>query len=340
MTYPLRPFTLILLSLLIVGCDQEKVSESNTVVESDPLPSWNEGSSKSSIIDFVERAKDPEGIYFIPVSERIATFDNDGTLWAENPIYFQLYFALDRIKEMAPDHPEWKSQQPFQGVLENDLAAIAASGEHGLLEIVVASHSGMSTDDFSIMVTDWIATANHPTLNRPFTDLVYQPMLELMDYLQANDFKVFIVSGGGIEFMRPWVEKVYGIPKDRVVGSSIKTEFVMEGENAQIKRLPEIDFIDDKAEKPVAIWRFIGRKPVFAAGNSDGDLQMLQYATSQDNAFALYIHHTDSVREWAYDRESMVGRLDRGLDEAEKRNWTVVDMESDWKTIFPFETRE
>ena len=334
-------FSVVFLLLFVAGCsttiDKNAGELSN---ETNPLPSWNDGNTKSSIIDFVEAVTNENSEYFIPVADRIATFDNDGTLWSEQPAYFQLFFAIDRIKELAPHHPEWKNKQPFKAVLENDMKELSKHGEHGILEIVMASHAGNTTEEFKAIVKEWLATAKHPRFNRPYTDLVYQPMLELLDYLRDNDFKVYIVSGGGIEFMRPWVEEVYGIPRDQVVGSSIKTEFVNEDGNPIINRLAEIDFIDDKDGKPLGINKFIGRKPVFASGNSDGDLQMLQWtASGEGKRFMLYVHHTDSIREWAYDRESHIGRLDKGLDEAKEKGWAVIDMKNDWKVIYPFENQ-
>ncbi len=331
------------LILLIYGCRQESVSKPDLVtpensVSPDPLPSWNEGDTKNAIIDFVNRVTVDGSPDFVPVANRIATFDNDGNLWSEQPLYFQLSFALDRVKELASDHPEWKQKQPFKGVLEEDMNAVLASGTHGLLEIVMASHAGMSSLEFDRIVKNWLATSRHPRFNRPYTELVYQPMLELLDFLRDNEFKVFIVSGGGVEFMRSWVPEVYRIPSDRIVGSSIKTEFSYENGDARILRLPEIDFIDDKAGKPVGIHKFIGKKPIFASGNSDGDLQMLQYTASNSlPSFMLYLHHTDADREWAYDRKSHIGKLDKGLNEAADRGWTVIDMKRDWKLIYPFE---
>jgi phosphoglycolate phosphatase-like HAD superfamily hydrolase len=302
----------------------------------DVLPSWNDGDSRSAIIRFVERVTDPQGTDFVPVDERIAVFDNDGNLWSERPVYFQLLFAIDRVKALAPQHPEWKEQQPFKAVLDNDMEALAAAGEKGLLELVMATHAGMTTVEFERVVTDWLAEARHPRFDRPFTELVYQPMLELLDYLRDHGFKTFIVSGGGIEFMRPWVQSVYGIPPEQVVGSTIQVEFEMREDGPALVRLPEIDFIDDKAGKPVGIHRFIGRKPIFASGNSDGDLQMLQWTTAGDGpSFGLILRHTDADREWAYDRESHVGRLDKALDEAPAAGWTVIDMKNDWKVVYP-----
>jgi len=304
----------------------------------DPLPSWNEGQAKRAIADFVKRVTTAGGADFVPVAERIAVFDNDGTLWVEKPMYVQLAFALDRVKALAPQHPEWKDKQPFKAALEDDLKAVAAGGEHALLELVMATHAGMTTDAFAQIVTNWLATAEHPRFNRPYTDLVYQPMLELLAYLRANGFKIYIVSGGGIEFMRPWTERIYGIPPEQVVGSSIKTRFELSEGKPVLVRLPEINFIDDKAGKPVGIHQHIGRRPIAAFGNSDGDLQMLQWTAAGNGLrFALIVHHTDSEREWAYDRQSHVGRLDKAFDEAKANGWTLVDMMKDWKVIYPFQ---
>ena len=307
----------------------------------DPLPSWNEGKTKQQILDFVKDVTTSSSSNFVPPGERIATFDNDGTLWSEQPVYFQLLFAIDRIKELAQEYPEWKDQMPFKAVLENDMAALAASGKKGLLQLVMASHAGMTTAEFEKIVKDWLATSKHPRFKRPYNDLVYQPMLELLTYLRANAFKTYIVSGGGIEFMRPWVEKVYGIPPEQVVGSSIKTKFEIQDGTPVIVRLPEIDFIDDKAGKPVAIHKFIGRRPIAAFGNSDGDLQMLQWtAAGTGERLLVIVRHTDADREWAYDRESKIGRLDKALDEANSHEWTVVDIKKDWNVIYPFQHKE
>ena len=307
----------------------------------DPLPSWNEGEAKRSIVDFVQRVTAAVGADFVPVTERIAVFDNDGTLWSEKPMYVQLAFALDRVKALAPEHPEWQDQQPFKAALEGDLKTVAAGGEHALLELVMATHAGMTTEAFAQVVTDWLATAKHPRLNRPYTDLVYQPMLELLAYLRANGFKTFIVSGGGIEFMRPWAEKVYGIPPEQVIGSSIKTRFEVRDGAPVLVRLPEINFIDDKAGKPIGIQMHIGRRPIAAFGNSDGDLQMLQWTTiGPGPRFGLIVHHTDADREYAYDRQSSIGRLDQALDEAKRQGWTIVDMKQDWKQVFPYQKQD
>jgi phosphoserine phosphatase len=326
----------ILLAILcLYACTPSQ--EQQETIQTDPLPSWNEGNTKQAIIDYVMDVTNEESENFIPVSDRIATFDNDGTLWSEQPMYFQLLFAIDRIKVLAPEHPEWKTQQPFKAVLDNDIKELAKYGVPGILELVMGSHAGMTTEEFEAIVKDWLATARHPRFDRPFTDLVYQPMLELLQYLRDHDFKTFIVSGGGIEFMRPWVEEAYGIPPDQVVGSSIKTEFDYNNGNPVIRRLPEIDFIDDKEGKPIGVHKFIGKKPVFASGNSDGDLQMMQWTASNTyKSFILYLHHTDGDREWAYDRESHIGRLDKGLDEAKEKGWTVIDMKEDWKIIYPY----
>ncbi len=306
----------------------------------DPLPSWSEGASKQAITQFVKDVSTVSTPGFVPPAQRIAVFDNDGTLWAEKPMYFQLAFALDRIKMLAPKHPEWKHKQPFKALLEGDVNTVLAGGEHALLELIMATHAGNTTEEFSQIVKDWLATAKHPRTGRPYTDMVYQPMLELLAYLRANGFKTYIVSGGGIEFMRPWTERVYGIPPEQVIGSSIKTKFELRDGKPVLVRLPEINFIDDKAGKPVGINQHIGRRPLAAFGNSDGDLQMLQWTTAGSAArFAGLVHHTDADREWAYDRSSSIGRLDKALDEAQAKGWTVVDMKRDWKVIFPFEKK-
>ncbi|MFN0066063.1 MAG: HAD family hydrolase, partial [Limisphaerales bacterium] len=285
---------------------------------------------------FVEKVTKEGSPEFVPVAERIAVFDNDGTLWAEQPMYFQLFFALDRIKALAPQHPEWKENEPFASLLKGDVKAALAGGEASLAQIVMATHAGMTTEEFGKAVTDWITTAKHPKTGRLFTEMVYQPMLELLAYLRANGFKTFIVSGGGIEFMRPWTEKVYGIPPEQVVGSSGKTKFELRDGKPVLLKLPEINFIDDNAGKPVGINQHIGRRPIAAFGNSDGDLQMLQYtAAGSGPRFCLYVHHDDAAREWAYDRESHIGKLDQGLDEARVKGWTVVSMKDDWRTVFP-----
>jgi phosphoglycolate phosphatase-like HAD superfamily hydrolase len=307
----------------------------------DPLPSWNSGAAKKSITDFVARVTEAGDPDFVPAAARIATFDNDGTLWTEQPNYVQAVFALDRVRTLAPQHPEWKSEQPFKAVLDNDMKTLAALGEKGILTVMMATHAGMTTDEFRKTVLDWLATARHPRFHRPYTDLVYQPMIELLTYLHGNGFKNFIVSGGGVEFMRPWVEKVYGIPPQQVVGSSgvVKFEVGADGKPVLIK-LAQVEFVNEGPGKPVGINRFIGRRPIFAFGNSDGDQQMLEWTTAGGGArLAGLVHHTDAAREYAYDRHSPVGRLDKALDEATAKGWTVVDMKRDWKVVFPFEAR-
>jgi phosphoserine phosphatase len=302
----------------------------------DPLPSWNDGPAKQAIVKFVERVTTEGTPDFVPVDERIATFDNDGTLWCEMPIYTQCAFAIDRVHELAPQHPQWKEKQPFKAVLENDRQGIIDSGERGLVEVVMATHAGVTPAKFEEIVGQWLATARHPRFKRPYTSLAYQPMLELLAYLRANEFKTFIVSGGGIEFMRPWSQRVYGIPPYQVVGSSVITKYELDGDTPILMREPKVDFIDDKKGKPVGINKFIGRRPIAAFGNSDGDYEMLRWTTAGDGPrFGLIVHHTDPVREYAYDYPSMVGQLHRALDEAPERGWTVVNMKNDWKKIFP-----
>jgi len=297
----------------------------------DPLPSWNDGKAKQSILAFVKRVTTPGSPDFVPPAERIATFDNDGTLWAEKPVYFQLFFALDRVRRLAPQHPEWKQKEPFASLLKGDVKAALAGGQKAALEIVMATHAGMTTTQFEKIVKDWIAKARHPQTRRPYTEMVYQPMLELLAFLRANGFKTFIVSGGGIEFMRPWAGPVYGIPPEQVVGSSIKTRYEMRADGPVLVRLPEINFIDDKDGKPIGINSHIGRRPIASFGNSDGDLQMLQWATAGKGArLALLVHHTDAEREYAYDKGAT-----NALAEARAKGWTVVDMKHEWKVIYP-----
>lgn len=309
--------------------------------QADPLPSWNDTASRRAIVEFVEKVTQEGSPNYVPAPERIATFDNDGTLWAEQPMYFQAFFVVDRVKALAPQHPEWTTQEPFASVLKGDMKTALKDGEKALLEMVMATHAGMSTAEFEQIVKDWIATAKHPKTGRPFTEMVYQPMRELLAYLRANGFKTYIVSGGGIEFMRPWTEKVYGVPPEQVIGSSIKTKYEIRDGKPVLVRLPEINFIDDKDGKPIAINQHIGRRPIAAFGNSDGDLQMLQWTTAGAGPrFALIVHHTDAEREWAYDRKSHIGQLDKALDEAQARGWTVVDMKRDWKTVFGASTKQ
>jgi phosphoserine phosphatase len=308
------------------------------VQRGESLPSWKAGPQKQAIIDFVTRVTEDGAPSYVPPGERIAVFDNDGTLWSEQPMYVQLAFALDRVRELAPKHPDWKEQQPFKGVLEGDAKAVGASGERGLVELMVATHLGNTTDEFAAIVTRWLGSARHPRFNRPYTELVYQPMLELIGYLREHEFKVFIVSGGGVEFMRPWVERVYGVPRERVIGSRAKVKYEVHGGVPVLQRLGEIELVDDKAGKPVGIHELIGQRPTMAFGNSDGDFEMLEWTTTAPGArLGVLIHHTDAEREWAYDRSSHFGQLVRALDEAPRRGWVVVDMKRDWASIYPFE---
>lgn len=314
---------------------------SSALAAEEPLKSWTDGPAKKAVIAFVADVTTKDGPNFVPSAERIAVFDNDGTLWSEQPTYFQLAFIVDRVKALAPEHPEWKTREPFASLLNGDAKGISASSEKDLMEMVAATHAGMTVDEFDTAVRNWIFTAKHPQTDKRYIEMVYQPMLELLAHLRDNGFRTYIVSGGGIEFMRPWTERVYGIPPEQVIGSSLKMKFGMRDGVPELTKLPQIDLIDDKEGKPVGIQAHIGRRPIFAAGNSDGDLQMLQYTTvprsdkDKSRRFGLVVHHTDAKREWAYDRNSHVGKLDKVLDEAKHRGWTVVDMKTDWKAIFP-----
>jgi hypothetical protein len=300
------------------------------------LPSWAEGDAKARILEFVAATTTKGSPDFVEPAARVAVFDNDGTLWGEQPMYVQLAFALDRVRQLAPQHPEWQTTEPFKSVLSGDMAGVAASGERGLLELVAATHAGMSAEEFEKIVSDWIEGSRHPTSGKPYTAHIFQPMVELIDHLKANQFAVFIVSGGGVEFMRPWTERVYGIPPENVVGSSIKTKYELRDGHPAITRLPEIDFIDDGPGKPVGIHKFIGRRPIAAFGNSDGDFEMLEWTTAgPGRSFGLIVHHDDAQRENAYDRDSHFGRLARGLDEASARGWTIVSIKNDWKVVYP-----
>lgn len=309
----------------------------------DPLPSWNDSRAKRAIITFIERVTNKEGAGYVPPAQRIATFDNDGCLWAEQPMYFQVLFAFDRVKRIAPEHPEWKTTEPYKSVLAGDLPRVLAGGMESVGKIVAASHTDITAEEFAQAARDWLATARHPKTNRLYVEMVYQPMLELLEYLRANDFKTFIVSGGGVDFLRVFAENTYGIPPERVVGSSITAKYELRDGVPFIVKLPEGLFLDDKEGKPIGIYQHIGRRPVFAAGNSDGDLQMLQYTTiARDRSdstprFGMIVHHTDAEREWAYDRDSHIGQLSKALDEADKRSWMIVDMKDDWGRIFAFE---
>jgi haloacid dehalogenase-like hydrolase len=312
-----------------------------SLAQAEPLPSWNDGPVKQAILDFVPRVTTAGGADFVPVPERIATFDNDGTLWTEQPNYFQIIFAMDRVKAKAAQHPEWRTTEPFRYVLADDRAALAAIGEKGMLEIMAATHAGVTTEEFRQIVLDWLATARHPRFHRPYTELVYQPMIELMGFLRVNQFKTFIVSGGGVEFMRAWTDRVYGIPPEQVVDSSGATKYVLQAPDRPVLvKEPKVEFVDDGPGKAEGINRFIGRRPIFAFGNSDGDQQMLEWTAAGAGArFMGLVHHTDAVREYAYDRDSPVGRLDKAWDEAIRRKWILVDMKNDWKVIYPVEMK-
>jgi phosphoserine phosphatase len=309
-------------------------------VATDPLPSWKGGGSKTAIMQFVRDVTTKGGPDYVAPEARIATFDNDGTLWAEQPLYFQLEFAMDRVRQLAPEHPEWKTTQPFQAVLENDAKALAESGTEGIVKLILATHAGMSTEEFGAIVRDWVNRARHPRFDRPYDSLVYQPMLELLTYLHDNGFQVYICSGGGVEFMRVFAEEVYGIPPERVIGSSIQSTFVLRNGKPVLERQPKFDSLNDKGVKPVNIRKVIGRRPIAAFGNSDGDLAMLQWtAAGAGKRLCLLVHHTDADREWAYDRKSHIGQLDKALDEAKERNWVVADMKRDWLRMFPAATK-
>jgi hypothetical protein len=334
---PALPLVLAGSTTAQTGTGNLPVSPTAQTPVTDALPSWNDTGPKTAIFDFVERVTKQGSPDFVPEGDRIATFDNDGTLWAEQPMYFQLLFALDRVKALAPKHPEWKTEEPFASLLKGDIKAALAGGEPAIFKIVAATHSGMTVDEFNGIASDWFATARHPVTKRLYTEMIYQPMLELLAYLRAKAFQTFIVSGGGIDFIRIFSDRVYGIPTQQVVGSSGKTSFVMQDGKWVLMRLPAIDFVDDGPGKPVGINEHIGRRPIAAFGNSDGDEAMLQYTTGGSGArFGLIVHHTDAEREWAYDRQSSVGKLDKALDAAPAAGWTVVSMKDDWKTIFPF----
>ena len=337
--WKMKKYNFIIVVLLVsslVSCNSKETNKSNEGKQkTEFLPSWNEGATKQSIINFVKRTTDSTSSSFVAVEDRIAVFDNDGTLWSEQPMYFQLAFALDQIRKLAPEHPEWQETEPFRSVLNGDMASVMRQGERALVQIIMATHGGMPVDDFEASVREWMRTAKHSRFNRPYTDLIYQPMLEVLDYLRDNDFKTFIVSGGGIGFMRPVSNQLYGIPAEQVVGSMMKVEY--DKKNKMINRYPELAFIDDKSGKPVGIYNFIGKKPIAAFGNSDGDLQMMEWTSTNLNSFMMYVHHTDSVREWAYDSLSHIGKLKEGLAVAAKSGWTIADMQKDWKVIYPYE---
>ena len=330
----------VVIVLVVFSCNDTEKNKTVTLSEKsilEPLPSWNEGANKKAIVDFVTTVTTEGSTSFIKPEDRIATFDNDGTLWAEQPLYFQFLFAVDRIKAMSPQHPEWKTKEPFKSVLAGDLKKALAGGEKGIAELIVTTHTGMTTEEFEKSVNEWVTTAKHPRFDKPFTECVYQPMLELLAYLRDNGFKTFIVSGGGIEFMRAWTQRVYGIPPEQVVGSSGKLKYELRDGKPVLVKLPAINFVDDKEGKPVGIQMNIGKRPIAAFGNSDGDFQMLEWTTSGTGPrFGLIVHHDDADREWAYDRGSPIGKLERGLNEATKRGWVLVSMKNDWKKVFPY----
>lgn len=337
-----RTLCLAVLALALGGAGSQyaaggqDLASSSKVEHHDALPSWRPTPARDAIVSFVERITTPGSPDFVPPAQRIAVFDNDGCLWAEQPAYFQLLFAIDRIKAMSKDHPEWDDLEPYKSVLAGDLHALGSQGKQGLLEILAATHAGLTTDQFAAVVNEWLASAKHPSTGRPYTEMVYQPMLELLAYLRAHDFKTFIVSGGGVEFIRVFAEQVYGIPPEQVVGSSGVVTFEVRDGTPTLVKQPKIEFVDDGPGKPVGINRFIGRRPVLAFGNSDGDFQMLEYTTGGDGArMGVLIHHDDADREWAYDRDSHIGKLARGLDEALARGWLVVGMKDNWLRIFP-----
>jgi phosphoglycolate phosphatase-like HAD superfamily hydrolase len=340
--YKYRILLLVLMTIFTFSCTQSttknEIAKQETEVKNDPLPSWNEGSSKKAMIDFVTKTTNEEGADFVPVADRIACFDNDGTLWSEQPMYFQMAFALDQIKVLAPQHPEWKTKQPFKAVLEGDMKTVMAGGEKSLAELMMATHAGMTTEAFDASVKQWIKTAIHPKTGKHYNEMTFLPMVELLNYLRSNGYKTFIVSGGGIDFMRAWAEDAYGIPPYQVIGSSGEYEYEVKEGKGELMKIAELNFNDDKEGKPVGIIRNIGKRPVFTVGNSDGDYAMMQYtSTGTGPRFGMIIHHTDSIREVSYDRDSPIGKLNKGLDDATKYNWLIVDMKKDWKKIYSFE---
>jgi phosphoserine phosphatase len=328
--------SLIFLTFLMASCNYEGKEKVNKE-SSNPLPSWNDGPAKSAIIQFVNDVTNKKSSKYVKPIDRIATFDNDGTLWVEQPIYTQITFAFDRIKELAGQHPEWKTQQPFKGLLEGDMEAVGASGTKGIMEILVATHTGITNAEFEKIALEWLTTSKHSKFDRTYNTCIFQPQLELMTYLRTHDFKTFICSGGGIAFMRPISERAYGIPTEQVIGSSVVTEFQMKDGKPALMRMPKINFINDKKGKPVGINQHIGRRPIFAFGNSDADMQMIEYTMAGDGPrMGLFVHHTDDVNEYAYDRKSRVGTLDKALDMADAKGWHIVDMKKDWNRVFPF----
>lgn len=335
MRYRKNVFALLLFMIVVDGISYAQQTVKRPNVSPDPLPSWIDGPVKTRILTFINNTTTEGHKDFVPVTDRVACFDNDGTLWAEQPIYFQFAFAIDRVKALAPKFPEWKTTQPFQALLQGDLKTALSGGEKSLMQIVLATHSGLSTDEFEVIVKDWLKTAKHPKTGRHYDKMVYKPMIELLAYLRSKGYKTFIVSGGGVDFMRVFSEDVYGIPPNQVVGSSGKVAYEVNNGTPILKKLPELNYYDDKEGKPVAIYQLIGKRPIFTAGNSDGDYAMLEWTTTGNGPrFGMIVHHTDAAREWAYDRNSPIGRLKRGLDDAPKKNWLIVDMKNNWKEIY------
>lgn len=336
-TRPTYSYLAVFFLLTFSSCEKSPSTEpAHASLETPVLPSWNEGDTKTALVDFITKTTKEGSADFIPESERIAVFDNDGTLWGEQPFYFQLAYALDYVKKEASNHPDWAKDPILKAAMDRDLQAVMAGGEKALIDIVMKSHAGMTEDQFSAAVKDWLNKSRHPDTGRPYNQMIYQPMLELLDYLRANGYKTFIVSGGGIDFLRVWAQETYGIPPYLVVGSSIKAKYEEVDGKLQVVKLPELNFIDDKAGKPVGIHQQIGMKPIIAVGNSDGDFQMLEYTTQQAGPrLGIYLHHTDSVREYAYDSLSHIGNLKRGLVEGPGKGWVIIDMAKDWSTIYP-----
>ncbi|MEM8608916.1 MAG: HAD family hydrolase [Myxococcota bacterium] len=338
---------LAILALSVVGCGGSRPATpadptAAPAAPPDPLPSWSDTATKQRIIAFVESVTDPNQVTYVKPEARIATFDNDGTLWVEQPLYTELVFAIDRVRNLASMHPEWKRKEPYRSLLKGDMEGVASMGRRAVVDLVLTSHTGMSAELFDTIVLDWLQSAKHARWDQLYTNLTYRPQIELLEYLRANGFTTYIVSGGTVEFMRPWTGEAYGIPKQQVIGSSVATRFEIQGGKPSLLRLPQVEFVDDKSGKPVGIHQFIGRQPILAFGNSDGDLEMLQYTTmgSGGTRLGLLLHHDDAVREYAYDRDSVVGRLDVALDEAPDAGWVVVSMKDDWNRVFSFDEEE
>ncbi len=340
-------YGILMIMAVLSGCNPNTNSTTASVQpvsiekQSSLLPSWNDGKAKSDILNFVNQVTDPSSKSYVPVADRIATFDNDGTLWSEQPVYFQLAFALNTVKKMVAQDPQLKKDPLYRAVVQDDMEVVLDFGEEGLLKILALSHTGLSTAQYKELVTDWAQTATHPKTGKRYPEMIFQPMLELIEYLKKNDFKVFIVSGGGSDFMRPWAVNTYGVESDRIIGTTMKLEYTVVDDQPRLQILPELGFNNDKEAKPMAIHQYIGKKPIIAVGNSDGDLQMLQWTDSNEyTSLPIYVHHTDAVREWSYDRQSIIGRLDEGLDQAKENGWTIIDMQQDWNVIYPFDKKD